>query len=194
MQEDNTSKEFVALLRDLSFVARCSVVYVNGLHGDAEMYVGGVRVSDVADRLPDILTSLANARQDLVAELAQEAADFIAEATKAPGHMRTAAQRERRERWAEQLESISDLERSLTSLEASGELSHMITIEDCDHCIGHTHTSRDYRCRRDILYYNLNKDLIAALLEFRASYFGNEGFLPKPFRRDELDAAWTLKR
>lgn len=128
---------------------------------------------------------MADKRQALEYELAEEA-------TKTPSHKRTPEEREWREQREEQLESVSDLEKSLTGLDASGELSHIITVEDCDHCTGHAHTPRDYRCRRDILYCNLNKALIAALLEFRASYFGNEEFLSKPFRRDELDAAWTF--
>jgi predicted amidohydrolase len=190
----NTSQEFVALLRDLSFVARCSVIYVNGLHGDSEMFICGVRVSDLADKLTYVLQTLKDRRNHLKGQLEDEATLFLQEALKSPGHMRTQQQRAWRERIEDQLESVTELERILLLLAASGELNHMITIEDCDQCTGGTHTLPDHRCRRDILYYNLNKELISALQEFRASYFGNEEFLPKPFRRDELDAAWALGR
>jgi len=46
----NTSIDFVALLRDLSFLSRSMVVYVNGLHGDAKMYICGFAVSDFTER------------------------------------------------------------------------------------------------------------------------------------------------
>jgi hypothetical protein len=82
----------------------------------------------------------------------------------------------------------------LAGLDASGELSHMITVEDCYHCTGHTHARETIGA---VVIFSITistKGLIAALLRFRASYFGNEEFLPRPFRRDELDAAWTFGR
>ncbi|QQN65256.1 hypothetical protein JIR23_05505 [Bradyrhizobium diazoefficiens] len=186
----NTSQDFVALLRDLSFVARCSVVYVNGLHGDAEMFVCGVRISDFVDNRQVILTSLADKRTELGDQLDDEKKDFVRRATTSPGLVRTPKEKAWVEKTQREHAAVSDLERELMRLEAAGELDYIETIEDCGHCTGGTHLLPDRRCRRDILYYNLNKDLIAALLEFRAGYFGQEEFLPGPFRRDELDAVW----
>ncbi|MCK1475057.1 hypothetical protein IVB27_09650 [Bradyrhizobium sp. 197] len=191
----NTSQDFVALLRDLSFVARCSVVYVNGLHGDAEMFICGVRVADFAGapNRQAILTSLVDKKRELGDQLEEEKKDFVRRATTTPGLVRTPKEKTWVEKTQREYEAVSDLERELTRLEAEGALDHIETIEDCGHCMGGTHLLPDRRCRRDILYYNLDKDLIAALLEFRAGYFGQEEFLPGPFRRDELDAVWGLK-
>lgn len=187
----NTSRDFVALLRDLSFVARCSVVYVNGLHGDAEMFICGVSVSDIADKHPTLLLTLRARRQELRHELDSENAAFIAEATSSPGHTRSPDERRWRERKTKEFVAVSDLEEVLARLSTAGELDHIITIEDCHHCTGVTHTLPDRRCRRDIAYYNLNKELVSALHEFRAGYFGSEEFLPKPFRYEELSAVWN---
>jgi hypothetical protein len=44
----NPGEEFVHALRDLSFVARCPVIYVNGLHGDATLFLFGIAISDIA--------------------------------------------------------------------------------------------------------------------------------------------------
>jgi hypothetical protein len=188
----NPSSDFVALLRDLSFLARCCVVYVNGLHGDAEMFICGFSVSDLADKLPSVLQTLQSMQDGLAKALRDENDEFIAEAIRSPGHQRTNKQRRDRDRMKERMESVAELLSSLKRLEASGEMSHMITVEHCDDCAGDTHTKDDRDCYRDIVYYNLTKEMIAALIEFRWGYFGNEEFLPKPFQRDELFAARDL--
>ena len=43
----NPAREFLHALRDLSFLAACPVIYVNGLHGDAKLFLYGIDVSDL---------------------------------------------------------------------------------------------------------------------------------------------------
>ena len=60
----NPSRDFVALLRDLSFLARCAVVYVNALHGDAEMFVCGFSITDFANRPSEMIAMVEAEAQD----------------------------------------------------------------------------------------------------------------------------------
>src|SRR6185312_11081533 len=46
----NTSTKFVELLRDLSFLTKCTVIYVNSLHGDARTFIGGIAIRDIVNR------------------------------------------------------------------------------------------------------------------------------------------------
>lgn len=183
----NPSSDFVALLRDLSFLARCCVVYVNGLHGDAEMFICGIAISDLDDKLQAVIDTLDRRIAILQAAIDEERKTFSDNVTAIPGYQRTPKERAILDRMKQESAAAAELLRTLRALAASDEMEHLITIEDCPNCTGDTHNLRDRDCFRDIVYYNLNKELISSLIEFRWGYFGNEEFLPKPFRRDALN-------
>jgi len=177
----NPSPDFVALLRDLSFLARCAVVYVNALHGDATMFMCGFDIEDFDGRMPDVFSKIA----DRLIVLQSEIGNIKTRATSGAGRPTDARQRNLKE---DQSRALKILQRRLTSLRARGDLEHLITIEDCSVCKqrgAHGHDA----CFRDIQYYNLPPGLLAALFDFRRDYFGLEDFLPEPLRWARLDDA-----
>jgi hypothetical protein len=178
----NPSADFVALLRDLSFLARCMVVYVNGLHGDAAMFMCGFDLADFDANLATIFSSITTRQQDLQNNVQQILASV-------GGGVATPDQQRQLQLKSYQLTQLTILETRLRNLRARGELDHIITYEDCPTCgAARLHTA-DRTCFRDIQYYNISTALLAALFDFRKQYFGEELFLPEPFRRDKLDQA-----
>jgi len=177
----NPSSDFVALLRDLSFLARCGVVYVNGLHGDSAMYMCGFDVSDFEDKFSLVVSSLAAKAQQLQTEIAP----LQAKSTSGVASSDEARELSRKNN---QLNAVNFFARRLNALRSNLDLDHIVTFEDCPTCGAKTlHT--DMKCLRDIQYYNLHPVLLAAIFEFRRSYFGDEAFLPEPLRWDNLVAA-----
>jgi hypothetical protein len=177
----NPSSDFVALLRDLSFLARCGVVYVNALHGDSTMYMCGFDVADFEDKLPLILSSLVAREQQLQADIAPLDA-------KSKTGVATSTELRELYRMDQQRVYVQNFARRLNVLKSNRDLDHIVTFEDCPTCKARTpHT--DMKCFRDIQYYNLHPVLMAAIFEFRRFYFGDEAFLPEPLRWDNLEIA-----
>ncbi len=87
---------------------------------------------------------------------------------------------------------IRQLLRDMRNLRDRKVLDNLITVEDCEECrIGH---SDDYHCKSDIIYYNIDFDLLDALNDFRNQYFRNDSFLPEPFSEDGLEVMLTQVR
>ncbi|WP_271600845.1 hypothetical protein [Bradyrhizobium sp. CCBAU 45384] len=177
----NPSPDFVALLRDLSFLARCAVVYVNGLNGDAEGFMCGFSLSDF-DRRPDGIVETLLAREGA---LKGEINNLIAGALD-PNKVKQLSRKRT------QLKEVEILRGRIETLKLRGALDHIITFEDCPHCAtpGALHTHR--LCYRDIQYYNLDLALLSALFDFRRFYFLDEPFLPDPLRAHNLQTSAAL--
>jgi hypothetical protein len=173
----NTSMDFVALLRDLSFLSRSLVVYVNGLHGDAKMYIAGFAVADFTDR--NRTNKIRKQLRDEV-EALKDVKDKILESLKLNPDEATALHR-----LNTKVSALKNLEQALKDLQDARALDCIITVQDRP---GATAISGRYD-PSDILYYNVDMGLINALFEFRAEYFATDLFLPEPFQYDNLKAA-----
>jgi hypothetical protein len=195
----NPGREFVHALRDLSFIASCPVIYVNGLHGDAKLFLYGVAASDLADidlktvkkgkvRADDSIeaglarltkelddTTHAYDRLDEVIDYGPELHDSI-ESQKVHLSSRRLELEARRD-------ALKNFSADLDAARSRGALRHLVTTEACSDCGRDDHGAAAY-CPRDILYYNLDIELLAALNRFRNKYFGPENFLPSPFTQD----------
>ena len=183
----NTHPDFVALLRDLSFLARCAVIYVNGLHGDAEMFMCGFDLSDFERRPNEIVSSL----RDRQTELRNE----IQTSTPLAGSVIDPRKERQRGRKQKQLSEVEILEKRINTLIARGALDHIVTFEDCHTCgVGNSQSHKtDRTCFRDIQYFNIDLALLSALFDFRRFYFLEESFLPDPLRSQNLqDSARQL--
>lgn len=185
----NPSDDFVELLRDLSFVARCTVIYVNGLHGDARMFVCGFAIADFANHLAEVLESAKKRRVELVEEIRLESDDYAHKRVAERDVARTRAAGRKTSTKRKSLESLERLLLDLGEFQERRDLDNIITIEHCPKCASGGHTEGDLHCSRDILYYNIDVSLIRSLTRFRFGYFGNDDFLPEPFRWDRLDEA-----
>jgi predicted amidohydrolase len=77
----NPSKEFVHALRDLSFIAKCPVIYVNGLHGDARLFLYGFAISDLAAMEARTVAKekAAEAEKQVAVQIGQQIATTIAD-------------------------------------------------------------------------------------------------------------------
>jgi hypothetical protein len=181
----NPSADFVALLRDLSFLARCAVVYVNGLHGDSTLFFCGFDIKAFEDPAAALTNSITARLAQLQSEIA-----LINQAVGTPGVI-SPRQRRLRSKKQRQLQHLSKLERRLGALQRAGELQNIITFEDCPKCAARAaHAGKE--CLRDIAYYNLSTALLAALIDFRNHYFDDEGFLPETLRWKGLEDAAKL--
>jgi hypothetical protein len=181
----NPADDFVALLRDLSFLARCIVIYVNGLHGDARMFVCGYALADFANKLPLIRRTIQE--EEVRLKKVIEDKNKAAEASKTErgwARPRSVASDE-----TTKLEILGRLEERLRLYELDHSIDHIITIEHCEKCETAEHEDGDQHCLRDVLYYNIDVNLINALLEFRREFYLGEDFLPEPLRMSKLEDA-----
>lgn len=195
----NPGREFVHALRDLSFIASSLVVYVNGLHGDAELFLYGINVSDLAaiereplhsDRSVRVNTSIERklaklqvASQKVSAEYRSlEDVDYDPVLHQSVEDHRIALS-DRRSTLKARIRALSDLRDDIDQLRSRGALKHIITTEVCESCGKQNHGDSAY-CSKDVLYFNLDPDLLAVLSTFRKNYFGREEFLPPPFRTE----------
>jgi predicted amidohydrolase len=184
----NHSREFVELLRDLSFLAECPVVYVNGLHGDARMFICGFDVCDIRQQQSVALVERLNETvRDLEGRLFEENERYRRECASDPSYTRSPEQREEVASWKHRVEELKTLREHVSILLAAGALDRIITVEGCNACIRQSHLD-DYNCPADILYYNIDMGLIHALADFRRKYFKAE-LLPKPFHAANLEEA-----
>lgn len=197
----NPGREFVHALRDLSFIAACPVIYVNGLHGDAKLFLYGIAVSDLADiEVKAAAAGQPRARadqsiEDAITKLKFEhdaaASDYktLDEIVDYDPHLHESIEErriylsERRRALKGRLDALRELSTDLDEMRSRGALKHLMTTEACSDCAKENHGSVDY-CSRDIVYYNLDPNLLEVLNKFRNSYFGKEEFLPSPFRQD----------
>lgn len=200
----NPADDFVALLRDLSFLARCTVIYVNGLHGDATMFVCGFEIEDFSATISPKGVRAASNRLDKIFEAIEKRCDWLLaeiekenkaedEARQAVGWIRPTPkaggiQSPRRT----QLQVLRHLQGRLQQYRSGHTLDHIVTIEDCDKCRANAHGVDDNSCHRDILYYNIDVNLIDLLAEFRSVYYLDEKFLPAPLRLTQLDKMLDL--
>jgi hypothetical protein len=178
----NTSKDFVALLRDLSFVSRSIVVYVNGLHGDAKMYICGFAVADFNDR--SRLTQIRSQLSSTARQLSTARQRILEQIRLPPEALRTSG------RIFKKIQALETLNSKLDLLEQNSALDHLITVQG--HPSGAAIKGR--YDPSDLLYYNIDMALINALFNFRTDYFGGDAFLPKPFQYDELKVAAVAMR
>jgi predicted amidohydrolase len=198
----NSNEDFVALLRDISFLGRCTVVYVNGLHGDAKMFVCGVALSDLANRFDVVMATINQHIKELEDVLAERRPPGPGEELKpeeegeeddmTPG-WGVRLTKTRRSPAKRKLDFLCALRTKLEHAQRTHALDHIITIEECPKCRKKKHAHDDLHCDRDILYYNLDAELLLALGEFRTEYYGRkEELLPEPFRKESLREALRL--
>jgi hypothetical protein len=185
----NSSPEFVDFLRDVSFLAECPVVYVNGLHGDAKMFICGFSVSDLCDpQGTHLVTQLSTMVDAIERRLVEESHLYQARGWADPSHTRTHVEQAAVVALRYRLEQLNVLQVHLADLKSRGALEDIVTVEKCERCIGRDHQD-DYHCKTDILYYNIDMDLVHALSGFRKGYFRDDRFLPAPFRAAQLEDA-----
>lgn len=173
----NTSDEFVALLRDLSFLAQATVVYVNGLHGDARMFICGVSVSELVAKMKGLSRIVGKKSKD-----AEETYQNLLAA-----HKYGDARSEELEAWRWQSTALDALHTRLLEFRRTGALKHLITVERGAASDARKH-GRLY-VASDLLYYNIDISLIKALASFRELFFRQEDFLVPPLRANELKKA-----
>lgn len=180
----NPSSEFVEMLRDLSFLAACPVLYVDGLHGEARMFISGIAMRDVT--VKGRIRTLLNEEITKLRETLQKISDDVRETTRDNPNFRYM---EKERLAASQIETRIDkletLSASLTMMDTLGQLDNLITVERCKICneIGHTD---DYDCRNDIIYYNIDYDLVRHFTKFRRTFFAENLYLPEALRADAL--------
>jgi len=175
----NPSDDFVALLRDLSFLARSVVVYVNSLHGNAKLFICGFAVSDFADDKEGMYKYVTDFQDQLHAQHEQ-----IQEKMKRIKNRNTQEYRQLNRRLgklASRMGALRNLWNSLEALEGIKGLDEILTVEPCDHCGKLMSHATDTVCHRDILYYNLDPRLLVALRKFRADYI-DDSALPSSLR------------
>lgn len=185
----NPSTQFVEFLRDLSFLTHCTVIYVNGLHGDAKMFVAGFAISDLHDETSPELLARLEKRITKDEERRDKKFDDAQHKLKdgdLDGHQKAYA---KGRMYKQRAEAMGALLTKLEVIEKDGGLKHLITVENCDACEDGSHAD-DYGCASDILYYNIDARLLAALTTFRRHYFAaDETFLPEPYRVGSLEKA-----
>jgi hypothetical protein len=185
----NPAEEFVQLLRDLSFLTRSIVVYVNSLHGDARAFIAGVSVKNLIDQTEDTLLGQID---DHIKNLEMRKEDLRKDKAKAQKNLSIADDQAARDNFAANktdLMEMREFRAEMKTLLDSHCLDHVITVEHCEACETHSHTD-DYECKSDILYYNIDMGLLAALLEWHESYVKrDETFLLSPLRTKQLLSA-----
>lgn len=183
----NPSSEFVEMLRDLSFLASCPVLYVDGLHGEARMFISGIAVRDlnVDGRISAHLTREID---ELSATLQQRRRTLREAERNDPGYRQMEGERLATTQLESTIDKLQTLQDSLSALQSSGRLANLISVEDCALCRDESHED-DYNCRHDILYYNIDMHLVRILTKFRKTFFQESRFLPKPLRADSLSEA-----
>jgi predicted amidohydrolase len=179
----NTSEEFVALLRDLSFLARCVVVYVNGLHGNATVYAYGVAMADVVEHRQVIQEKINTTLDELTTQMQVDNERVL----RAPERQEPAMHVPEYQDWKVRTGALRTLKSNLRDLEESGALDHVITIER----VRPERVDDDY-APDDILYYNLDIAMLQALADFRSQYFLNDRFLPAAFHEVAIEE--TIRR
>jgi hypothetical protein len=112
----------------------------------------------------DVDRKLDTTRKELTAAAAQEVTDL--------DRIRQVQKLDRQSR------GLGDLIKALPRLKSSQALDHLITFEGCSDCGKHDSPAD---CKRDILYYNIDRELMLTLLSFRAQYI-DEDFLPRALR------------
>lgn len=171
----NSGTRFVEMLRDLSFLARCPVVYVNGLHGDVRMFIGGIAVRNILNQVDKIKEQVAEqlaAKQAALEAIQNIPNDGLSGDASGPDENAL----------VESIAALQSLKRELQRMDGIGSFKDIISIEGCPKCEAQTH-SDDYDCLSDIVYYNLDLGIIRHLVEFRTNYFGREEkFLPESLR------------
>jgi hypothetical protein len=179
----NTSEDFVALLRDLSFLSRSTVIYVNALHGDARMFISGFAVGDIVRMLPRFKAYLAGAHKTL---------RTLKSTVEKSGHYRNGAVgREdpglNASDIGQKMLAVEHLQGKLSKWRTRGALRHIITVERGPH------PKPDKRSpsyvESDTLYYNIDLEFITTLERFRDLFFVGDKFLPEPLQRIELEKA-----
>jgi hypothetical protein len=190
----NPSSDFVASLRDFSFLARCVVVYVNALHGDAEMFISGFSATDFADRADQIINAIDEMAGRLRDSNIDEMDEFSKRATKLGGDSRSEKEQSANATRRERIRALTNLSANLRLNQRDDVFKHIITYESCPNC-GH-HKDGDH-CQKDALYFNIDAALIGALDIFRSSdYFDEREILPEPFWQSELvnSVKWQSER
>lgn len=185
----NPSEEFVAMTRDLSFVTRSVVVYVNGLHGDAKMFICGFAISDIIEKIDAIRGHIARKKEPLLEQQDALRKKFV------DGYPKTVEGRQahQNDRAAHRevmnsLEPLTDLEDALASVVDTGGLKHLITVEPCPDCgAGASRHEVIGRCERDVLYYNIDPKLLRALVLFRNDHIDDTA-LPYALRSVSANA------
>lgn len=182
----NTSTKFVELLRDLSFLTRCTVIYVNSLHGDARMFIGGFAIRDIFNNSGNSLVDQLKAKHASVTEQHEKVSDELRSLE--PGTDSAALTRQE-DKLRREAGALDHLLIEFEALQQYRGFEHLITVERCQDCEAGPHTD-DYECASDILYYNIDVRLLVTLLRFHVDYLEiDQSFLPEPLRRPALEKA-----
>jgi hypothetical protein len=185
----NTSQDFVAMLRDLSFLGRCCVVYVNGLHGDNTLYAYGFSVSEFLKKKTHTKKLMAKEIKRLEGEIDKEEARYAKAIKNDPDSDRSPAEKQRLKDNREMLTALERFQSKMSEFQSDGALDHLITIESKPAKTMQRETFGD-----DILYYNLDLGLLEALKTFRHNFFLNDKRLPSPLSFRELSRALISRK
>lgn len=179
----NPSKEFVALLRDLSFISRSIVIYVDGLHGETHMFIGGFALYDFINHLSrqTLIKSMRGRYNYLeallkqfkrVKSMANVYGEYISE--------KDIQLRYKTERQKSALKKFMSIcENYYTKQKFENILRVVIPKSEAGVSI-----PEGSDC--DVLMYDLDIKFIISLLEFRHDYFGNDEFLVDPLQRNNI--------
>ncbi|MDI1261782.1 MAG: hypothetical protein PS018_00810 [bacterium] len=176
----NNSRDFVALLRDLSFITRSLVVYGDGLNGDAKLFFCGIALSDLYEKKAVMERKLAESIKDLTGKYARYRESRRATARRkqpTAEQTRDAAAKMRHKR-----DISSVFKEQLDALRARGALDHLVTVEP----IAESKPQNPALIDDDLLYYNIDINLLNVLKNFREDFFLNDDFLPRALQLDEL--------
>lgn len=176
----NTSKDFTALLRDLSFLTRSAVVYGDSLNGNAKLFFCGIAISDLYDKAENLEGKLAAVIDDLVRKY-----DHYRKTRRAGADNDQVTAEEARgaiARLRHKRDVSRTFKKNLDSLRKRGALDHLVTVEP----ITPKGPANPRLVDDDLLYYNLDLEVLHVLKTFREDFFLNDDFLPKALQLDEL--------
>jgi len=185
----NPSEDFVQLLRDLSFLTGALVIYVNSLHGDARAFIAGCSVKALLDSSS---AELVKHMTQYITELEKKRGAASANMQKADSKNDARAVEDNRKRanlFLTRQKILQNLRERVRKLIKRKGLEHLITVEFCQQCKDRSHAD-DYGCLTDILYYNIDVELLEILKIWRRGYIqSTESFIPAPFQYDQLQKA-----
>lgn len=162
----NPSSDFVDVMRDLSFLSASMVLYVNAVHGDSVLFIGGFSIFELQNKGKNTIDALVD---DKLSDFDKYLSRGIPpNPSNREGRSVNGVRRRR-----DALQYLKD-EIERTNFEK------LVRVEDCG-CSPRSGRTTSYNCFHNILYYDIPHRLIHALLTFRREYFSEVDYLPESF-------------
>ena len=176
----NPSQDFIALLRDLSFLTQSVIVYLDALHGDSYMFICGFDMHDFAyqNRRETLIKSVANRCESLSAQLKE--IKRCSELANRLGKHFTADEVSHHKKIRRQETVIRDLHGKLERHAASGTFENIVKTFKSRTGLPSSEVKISLE---DVLIYDLDLGFVHDLMEFRERYFEAEEYLPSSILR-----------